>query len=71
MLSSPAECLVSNHRGNHVAKKRLTYNLTGCDFVGKVVSRGEDSRRLQEGDRVAALVWGGTLGKTAIIVLSG
>lgn len=32
----------------------------GCDFVGEVVECGAKVTRVQVGDVIAALVWGGT-----------
>lgn len=33
--------------------------ILGCDFAGEVVETGSEATRLQKGDIIAGLVWGG------------
>ena len=35
--------------------------LAGCDFVGEVVSVGSECAKLQVGDQIAGLIWGGKI----------
>lgn len=54
--------MVSSHYRSIQPSLPLTRDsLIGCDFVGEVVSLGSENAKLEVGDQVAGLIWGGKM----------